>query len=227
MPTVVSHLLSFVIFMKMSAAKRSSDSAEPSTRKSRKGVKRMTAEEVIARMRRLSDALVTEKYDKMLSSATNVVHADDGSACWESHHATTKTGYCQLNLNGAVKYGGLLQGNYTVHLWSLRYHNRLPAENESTVECSHLCHNKKCFNPAHLHWENGINNRRRNNCPHRVNGVLICPYVHDAPACLAPHWRFTNGRDPQIWAGYNGISKVVSSSSAAAAAAGAEVSDDQ
>jgi hypothetical protein len=27
-------------------------------------------------------------------------------------------------------------------------------------------------------------------CPHMVQGILICPYIHEAPACLYPHSKF-------------------------------------
>jgi len=54
-------------------------------------------------------------------------------------------------------------------------------EKDATWVCSHLCHFKRCINPAHLRWEPSWMNRLRDNCP----GGAAC--VHRPDPCLAPH----------------------------------------
>ena len=110
--------------------------------------------------------------------------------CWRCMRATQGSGCCQLQLNGP-SYGDK-QGYYLIHMWSMRYHKLYPPLTlmPEDFDCSHWCHNKRCCNPAHLCWETGKNNKRRNVCPHIVENVLICPYIHNAPACIVPHSRF-------------------------------------
>lgn len=121
-----------------------------------------------------------------------VQHQGIPSACWECQYATTGTGYCQLNLNGSGY--GVDAGNYSVHLWSMVVHKKMQPLGLKDPDCSHLCHNKRCCNPDHMVWEEGKNNKKRNQCPHVVGGVLMCKYIHAAPTCLAPHSRFeSNG----------------------------------
>jgi len=163
-----------------------------------KGVPRMPKAAAWNRYLTLPDKIVGEKWTKLWREGTikEVQHPGTATPCWECSLATTKSGYCQLNLNGAVKYGEL-QGNYTIHLWSLRQHKKYPdlaLMDVIDLEGSHLCHNKRCCNPDHLHWESGRNNKKRNNCPMNISSsaenVLVCEYIHEGPACIHPHSRF-------------------------------------
>jgi len=157
-----------------------------------KGKKRMTKTDSIQRYRTLPDDLVKKKWrDTILPSITKKTYGNH--ECWEFNIATQGSGYCQLQLNGSSY--GTQQGYYLLHIWSMRYHQRIPADlsNFGDADCSHLCHNKRCVNPDHLVFEEGRNNKRRNVCPYRVNDTTICPYIHDAPACLHPHSDFERG----------------------------------
>jgi len=154
-----------------------------------KGVKRMTKAASLQRYRELPDALVQKKWNEViLPSITKRMYGSD--ECWESRIATQGSGYCQLQLDGSGY--GKQAGFYLTHLWSMRYHNRIPADlsHIGDPDCSHLCHNKRCVNPAHLIFEEGRNNKRRNVCPWRIDDVLTCPYIHHAPACLHAHSDF-------------------------------------
>jgi hypothetical protein len=51
----------------------------------------------------------------------------------------------------------------------------------ATWVCSHLCHNKRCINTAHLRWEPSWFNRLRDNCP----GGDEC--VHRPDRCMQAH----------------------------------------
>jgi len=84
-------------------------------------------------------------------------------------------------------------GCYLVHAVSARFHGLLHNDFDAFVDpdISHLCHNKLCFNPAHLVcYEEGRTNKRRNVCPARMRGVVVCSYIHDGPPCLHAHARF-------------------------------------
>jgi hypothetical protein len=119
--------------------------------------------------------------------------------CWEHPHAPVQTGYVQLNFNGKKKYG-VHQGNYSVHLLAMRAVGRTPRADLKDRDCSHLCHNKICCNPDHLVWEEGENNKRRNVCPHKVDGVLICPSIHHGPPCAGAHRIFE--KNAVVFTGY-------------------------
>jgi len=152
----------------------------------------MTKTDSIERYRVLPDELVKKKWENtVLISITKKAYGN--YECWESNIATQGSGYCQLQLNGSG-YGSQ-QGFYLLHIWSMRYHKRIPADlsHIGDPDCSHLCHNKRCVNPDHLVFEEGRNNKRRNVCPHQVQGTLICPYIHNAPACMHPHSQFEEG----------------------------------
>jgi len=154
-----------------------------------KGKKRMNKTDSIQRYRDLPDDLVTKKWkETILPTVTKKTYGNH--ECWESSTATQGSGYCQLQLNGSGY--GTRQGYYLLHIWSMRYHKRIPADLSELVDadCSYLCHNKRCVNPDHSVFEEGRNNKRRNVCPHIVNGTLMCPYIHEAPACLHPHSLF-------------------------------------
>jgi len=172
-----------------------------------KGTKRMSKVDSIERYRRLKDDLVAKKWNStILPSITKRVHTSESnqldSECWESSIATQGSGYCQLQLNGSG-YGNS-QGYYLLHIWSLRYHDRIPPASSMPLDdpdASHLCHNKRCLNPDHLIFESGKNNKRRNVCPCMVEGKLICPYIHNGPACIHPHSKFElNGT--RLFGGY-------------------------
>jgi len=165
-----------------------------------KGKKRMTKTDSIERYRGLSDDLVNKKWkDTILPSVTRKAYGNH--ECWVSRIATQGSGYCQLQLNG--KNYGTQQGFYLLHIWSMRYHKRIPADLScfADPDCSHVCHNKRCVNPDHLIFEEGRNNKRRNVCPHMIDGILICPYIHEGPACLHPHSDFEL-RGVRRFAGY-------------------------
>lgn len=51
----------------------------------------------------------------------------------------------------------------------------------ATWVCSHLCHDPRCSNVAHLRWEPSWFNRLRDNCP----GGAAC--LHRPDPCLNPH----------------------------------------
>jgi hypothetical protein len=157
-----------------------------------KGRKRMTKSDSIERYRALSDDLVKKKWkETILPTITKKTYGNH--ECWESSVATQGIGYCQLQLNG--RNYGTQQGFYLLHIWSMRYHERIPADLSyvGDPDCSHLCHNKRCVNPDHLVFEEGRNNKRRNVCPHIIDGILICPFIHDGPACRHPHCDFEVG----------------------------------
>jgi len=157
----------------------------------------MSKEDSLRRYLDHTDEFVAQKWQSLWSSGKliKVAHSTVVSECWESQLATQGSGYSQFQLNGTGY--GLLQGFYLVHLWSMRNAQRFTDEviaSQVDLECSHLCHNKRCANPAHLVWESGRNNKRRNVCPHIVDqGILICPYIHEGPACLYPHSKFEEG----------------------------------
>jgi len=162
-----------------------------------KGTKRMSKADSLERYRKLSDDLVTRKWrTTIFPSITKRVHKNEDSKvdteCWESSIATQGSGYCQLQLHGSG-YGDL-EGYYLLHIWSLRYHGKIPSATALSLlddpDASHLCHNKRCLKPDHLIFESGRNNKRRNVCPHLVDGKLICPYIHVGPPCFHAHSKF-------------------------------------
>jgi len=141
---------------------------------------------------RFADDFVATKWNRLQANIQKKTYPDVDGECWECQLATQGSGYCQFNLNGS-SYGDQ-QGFYLIHLWSMRHHKIYPSAEvvqSGDVDCSHLCHNKRCCNPDHLTWESGRNNKRRNVCPHIVDQadqeMLICPYIHNAPACKAAH----------------------------------------
>jgi hypothetical protein len=158
-----------------------------------KGTTRMSKVDSIQRYRRLSNSIVTKKWNESIFPTLNRIRHGD-MECWQSSLASQGSGYCQIQLNGSG-YGDT-KGYYLCHLWSMRYHNRIPDSLPYLdPDCSHRCHNKRCCNPDHLIFEEGRNNKRRNVCPFKVHGTLICPFIHDGPACLTAHSDFEeNGK---------------------------------
>lgn len=87
------------------------------------------------------------------------------------------------------------------HLMVYAYLHALPQDGE---DVSHLCHNKLCCNPLHMHIESHYNNWQRMGCPATVE--IPCPHkdcedkVHHAnlcthtPNCIYPH----NSRNPSF-----------------------------
>lgn len=56
---------------------------------------------------------------------------------------------------------------------------------EAGLEISHLCHNKRCSNPAHLYLEHSIVNKSRNWCPvFVVHGDAWLPACRHEPRCI-------------------------------------------
>jgi len=56
---------------------------------------------------------------------------------------------------------------------------------EPGLELSHLCHNKRCSNPAHLYLEHSIVNKSRNWCPvFVVHGDAWLPACRHEPRCI-------------------------------------------
>lgn len=144
-------------------------------------------EEVYDRYAALTDEYIQGKLNAYKKSGyiQETIHDETIGACYESKLATTGSGYCQINSGS---------GYYLWHLFMLRHHKRWPSKEQwkamSSPEASHLCHNKRCGNPNHIVWEDGKNNKRRNVCPHEVDGELVCPYIHKGPPCLLPHFKF-------------------------------------
>jgi len=183
-------------------------------RKTLKGTRRMPKVDTYNRLIDMPDHIVKKKYDAFLKNCNKVFYGKGTNRheCWEHTLKTTDQGYGQCHINGRDSDLAKYNGCYLVHAMSARYHGLLHDNFDDFVDpdISHLCHNKLCFNPAHLVcYEEGRTNKRRNNCPARVGGMEVCSYIHDGPACLHAHARFeANG--VRRYAGYfNGPAEAV------------------
>lgn len=140
--------------------------------------------------------------------------------CWVSAHQQGGR-YTKVNLQNTdtskifkvlPSFEGTQAGaNWFLHHMALvaegRGHELLAASliegdaGDAEYQVSHLCHNGKCFNPAHLVVETGADNRSRNNCAGHVDldirdhtGQSTVAIVHQCPhgilarrmACLLP-----------------------------------------
>jgi len=97
-----------------------------------------------------------------------------------SHEAK---GYVRMKVPGSAS-----RTEYYLHHLAIRARdNELSAD----MEVSHLCHNRTCFNAAHLLVESALDNRNRNKCigwtwikcPH--GGEQFNPCQHE-PQCILP-----------------------------------------
>lgn len=163
-----------------------------------KGKKRLSKEDNWQRYLNLPSDVLERKWQEISAKVRRVQHDRVDGECWEHPNKPIDSGYVQINLNGSGY--GKHQGNYTVHLLAMRWAGTMQPSGLTDADCSHLCHNKICCNPAHLVWEEGRNNKRRNMCPHKIGAVLICPYIHEGPACAAPHSLFSHQVD--VYPGY-------------------------
>lgn len=104
---------------------------------------------------------------------TALGHYQQGpNGCFESTYATDGKNYAQ------VRYE---RKKYYVHvIAAIRRHKRVPIAQQEEV--SHLCHNRKCFNPSHLEYESGPINKSRGCCAlfKDVSGYK-CPHE---PTCI-------------------------------------------
>jgi len=174
---------------------RSQSQIPKTKRKTQKGKPRMTKLDSYRRLLDMPDDIVKKKYDSILENCKNVSYGKGAGKleCWEHTLKTTAHGYGQCHINGRDSKLAEYNGCYLVHAIAARYHGLLHDNFEAFVDpdISHLCHNKLCFNPAHLLcYEEGRTNKRRNVCPARVRGVEVCSYMHDGPPCLHAHARF-------------------------------------
>ncbi|MBS0606988.1 MAG: hypothetical protein JSR57_08560 [Verrucomicrobia bacterium] len=156
------------------------------------------------RYRNLPELVVKAKMDVIRAYHTRRrKHGSMTSECFECTLTPQGSGYCQLQLNGSGY--GAHQGYYLVHVLAAREQRLEPDARLEYPEVSHLCHNKRCWNPAHLVWEEGRNNRRRNVCPHTdLDGRVLCRFIHEAPECLCPHSLFEAG-GVRVFPGYEAL----------------------
>lgn len=101
---------------------------------------------------------------------------------------------CWLSPNKGNKKGknyGYVQGSFKgfnhfalVHLVAAWHVSNGPETDE--LQASHLCGSSKCFNPAHLCWENASKNNQRKGCPGTIVDLegrrfIACPHE---PRCV-------------------------------------------
>nr|ABF71490.1 putative homing endonuclease [Pleopsidium chlorophanum] len=96
--------------------------------------------------------------------------------CWESNLAgRPNSGYQRVNLRNTVINGRKAEVRIYLHQLTLIADNRrgelmaAVLESELAMECSHLCHNGRCFRPSHLVVEPRAENKERQTC----NGHFI------------------------------------------------------
>lgn len=100
--------------------------------------------------------------------------------CWETSLAPSKSGgYVQGSHKGVNKFMTMNK----VAAFASPAHGYVEGH-----EASHLCHNRKCFNPAHVVFEPKSNNLARIKCPGVVMTVsgqrfAACRGVHEGPHC--------------------------------------------
>jgi hypothetical protein len=95
------------------------------------------------------------------------------NGCMETHLAGAGNGYAQVRMTPSVKM--------YAHRLAAWMGTRIIPENGE--EASHLCHNYKCVNPAHLTFEDQRVNKQRWCCEahwHVTDGYW-CPH---RPQCL-------------------------------------------
>ncbi|KAK9246401.1 zinc-binding loop region of homing endonuclease-domain-containing protein [Lipomyces tetrasporus] len=124
--------------------------------------------------------------------------------CWESNARPTNRGYITVS----VAIGGE-SGSLKLHQIALIADNRRDELNatlgDSGYDISHLCHNGKCFNPAHLIAESSVNNQRRKICSgqriliHDGFSYHPCPHgrVEKLCKCILPLHRL-EGNTPDF-----------------------------
>jgi len=115
-----------------------------------------------------------------------------GKLCWEYNHSIGSQGYPTI------------ERNFYVHIIVLLFHHQLPSnlDHLKGAQASHLCHSKRCIRPKHIIFESNRNNNRRNVCPYRVESVIVCRWIHEAPACLHAHSRFEKD-GVRVFSGYS------------------------
>jgi hypothetical protein len=122
-----------------------------------------------------SAELQHSRYRLLISNTTRKSSALGFFTCWEVIENakgidTMPTGYFRMSYAGRKVF---------VHVFVWEYHNGPKDEN---LDVSHLCHNKKCCRPSHLHLESRAVNKSRDNC---VGVVAASP--DDTPHQLCRH----------------------------------------
>ncbi|KAK7394070.1 hypothetical protein QQX98_013150 [Neonectria punicea] len=117
---------------------------------------------------------------------------DPITGCWLSKSSANRDGYCQITTLKSSQPGrrGQRPVAFLLHKVSFVAHNnRNPA---AGAHVSHLCDNRRCFNPEHLVDESPQLNNGRKNCIGPVfysdHGNFVfsaCPPSH-SPPCIRP-----------------------------------------
>ncbi len=96
---------------------------------------------------------------------------DNATDCWITTAGAPRDAYWRISIGPGVNH-------YLVHHISLAFYYQ-PLPNNKKMQVSHLCHNRRCFNPKHLFVESVANNNLRKKCLKAKS--CIC---HLLPKCL-------------------------------------------
>lgn len=98
-----------------------------------------------------------KRYRWLISSITKKSSPLGFFECWEVEEGTRgfdeANGYLRISYNGRKVFA---------HVFVWEYQNR--AKKPEDQDISHLCHNRRCCNPAHLHPESRAANKSRDHC---------------------------------------------------------------
>lgn len=143
-----------------------------------KGFKNET-EESNKPVNELSLEELDEGMKQILSKDKKTLSALGQDYCLMSSYGAAKSGrsndYRQVRFKGTKYYVHNVAAWYKIRL------QQLPIP-DVKLEVSHLCHQRLCYNPKHLVFEDGLQNKSRLCCElyKEVNGYF-CPH---SPTCL-------------------------------------------
>jgi len=107
---------------------------------------------------RYQDFWQSEDFTKKLNQVRKKLFSDEDDCCepvnWKSKERPKE----KIGKKLREKYPDLPQNMKWTHIVCFGA-NKFPLE--ANQLCSHLCHNKRCCNPHHLHWESEDDNKKR------------------------------------------------------------------
>ena len=127
------------------------------------------------------EAECQEKLSKILKKATPTVFG-----CLEYNVGKTKGNYGRYHMCYPSLGAGMMKSfkaQMTAHraVYILHHHRPDMIGEPGTGHVSHLCHNPRCVNVAHLHLESPEANNRRKNCHFKRECQGTCE-----PTCIFP-----------------------------------------